>query len=889
VPLGNLASIVGYLLKAGFRLDLPYWRKKLTQYAADLNENGVLQRHALLALESIADPTIINDLPDLAGSNDDSIGRAFLSLCTTIAPDSPKSVEGFIKATKRNKLTGRYGLYAIKNKSAIKRFLEAYIGDDIFREEFLDDNSIFGKRDIQLIQNIDAIFDEEISELCRQASIKSFDEHIYDGGKVIFVIGLLRLLKTKDPCGLIPEILTRIQATPPKSSILYWAQGFLAEIIQVEDVPNYLARMIAFNETDMAMSTMRRIKNSKREFREQIYEAGRVMLPHKYTEWEKAKTCDQKADESPQDDICLKEFRKHLEPEPGMYSTGLFAYYKQNSDNLDRILTEVDKTRFKKLIVDAVLKIDPAEFGHIETDVDKNGAKRHTHSSVVPLYGDALYAAKQFDIDIQPYRKNILRYIPFVVYTEELKLLFDLIPKVEADELSPILEIYTKRTTDLWKYQPGSFIETAKEYNLVEAASVLRGFVKEQSFRLYDRKEALAVSESLDPNSDFLGEVFSAYIDSKDNDESELARVANELLITVYAKRDAVAWRLEQIKKRITPYTEPPVGVVHEVGLLDEEMQYKKPFAKALLALNKRGFEKDYLELLDLSVSVWGRGKGFYRYAQYLWEIVFAYFENLKDCGSYDPLRLLEERVSQLGGREGANWMASGMVKVRRAYLNSLGKPNNISEAVAKYNEVQAYGNNRILNSVNLFTLIKDVIATDLRNWIEGEGAYRILVAGEKYKGGRNDYENLVQKTLKAQLENLLMKRGFQAVDFTREPQLLNDKRVDFLIRYGFIGPIALEVKLSSNSDLQTRRINETKSYTNMEGYMQGYGAPYGIFLIINNTGAKTLSNIITIFEKIPNVWATALNCQDFALTKKKPAICRIPTKATKKHRHKEK
>ena len=44
-----------------------------------------------------------------------------------------------------------------------------------------------------------------------------------------------------------------------------------------------------------------------------------------------------------------------------------------------------------------------------------------------------------------------------------------------------------------------------------------------------------------------------------------------------------------------------------------------------------------------------------------------------------------------------------------------------------------------------------------------------------------------------------------------------------------------------------------------------GYGASHGIFLVINNTVAKNLSKSIKVFEKIPNVWATLIDCCDFS------------------------
>lgn len=69
----------------------------------------------------------------------------------------------------------------------------------------------------------------------------------------------------------------------------------------------------------------------------------------------------------------------------------------------------------------------------------------------------------------------------------------------------------------------------------------------------------------------------------------------------------------------------------------------------------------------------------------------------------------------------------------------------------------------------------------DLRRWIEGEGAYDLLLGEKVFKTKKQEYEKLIQKTLKPQIENVLLRRGFQ-VEVIREPQLLDEKRTDFLV-----------------------------------------------------------------------------------------------------------
>lgn len=864
IPLGNIAYVVAYLFKEKISLDKPYWRQKLLAYTKDDNDNGVLQRHALYALQTLGDPTVIDELPNLLDSNDELVGRGFLDTCIALNPDHPKSLQYAIQSVKSNDISGRYGLFEIKEKGSILTFLKTYNDDEQFRKEFLDGTSIFGDRDSVLVSSIDSVFDAEIAELCKEVIAKSVQNYIYRSiERSIFVNGLIKLLKSKDS-NFIAEILRRIHKVPNGGHGLYFAQDTFAQVFEIEDIPVYMDFMIEVNEKRTAMNTMARIRYSKRDRAEEIYEAGRSKLPKEYTEWEAAQAKGPDPIDNSRKEAILKQFRTQLQPEPGKYITGVFRFYNDHLNDLSPLLTDDDINRFKELITGSVLKFNPAEHGlKILEEHTGGGSKTYTSSEVAHVFGDALISAKNLGIDITPYRSNIALHIPFA-YDHELKETFELVKDFTPAELVPVMAIYKEKNTDLWRHQPESFIDLVQRYHLVEAASILKDFVKEQSFRIYTRNEALEVADSLIPDTLFLQEIFDQYINSKKLEEKDIAYVANSLLITSHAKKEAVLWRLEEIKKRATAYITPRSGGVHNVSHIENELRHDKPFAKPLSELKHSGFEDKYLELLDSAIEVWGRGKEFHEYAQYMWEIVYSHFENLKEYRSYGPLKSLEKRVADLKDKDGANWLASSMVRLRRSYLMYLGKPRNFSEAIRKYNEARKFNDKNILNSADLFQHLKDAIETDLRQWIEGEGAYSIIVSEKEYKGNA-EYEKLIQKTIKTQLELILMKRDFR-VDITREAQLLNDKRTDFTVRYGFVGPIVLEIKLSSHSDIKASKVEETESYESMCKYMDGYGALHGIFLIIDNTGTKHLNRAKEAFGKIPNVWAISLDCYKFAV-----------------------
>jgi len=857
VPLGNLSYIVAYLLKAGASLDRTYWRSKLIEYASDTNENGVLQRHALLGLQWLGDPSVIDAMPNLMNS-DELISHEFLSLHTELAPDHPKSLEYFFEAIGRNDFYGRYGLFALKKPESIKKFLKKFVEDEIFRREFLDDSSIFRDQDHVLVDKIEESLDDETRELCKQVLIESVHYNIaHNAEGSAFISGLWKLMRKENPA-FVMEMVERIKNSPSGKTGLYFAHNFFAQIIEKEDVEAFIKAMLAVDEAYSAHSVMVQVKLSKRPNAAEIYEAGQQFMEDQYKHWEEAQTRHVESPDKKRSEGLMQEFRKLLEPEPGKWSNNVFGFFNEHSSKLEPLLTEKDRERIAELLTDTVFKfMDPGKHG-LKIDKQQDGSKTYTADASTFIFGDAIVVAKTIGFDTAPYRQQILNHIPFA-YNEKLKTIFELVKNIKPGEMAPVIEVYRTRSSDLWRHNPDSFVRAVEQYHVTEAAPILKVLILEPAWEMYVRRDALPVLDSIAPDANFLREVVEKFKDSADLEEKKLANVANGLLITNHADTEAIRWRLRQVVDRAAAFVRPHGARMHNVNDLEHEISFGKEFAKPLMNLKNEGYEKEYLQALEEAMGVWARGKEFQEYAGYLWEIVYSYFDNLKEKQSYEPLRLIEEKIASMKDRAGTNWLASRMANLRRSYLAYLGKPDNISKAIGKYNDMREHDDKKIRNSADLFQHVQNAFDIDLRNWIEGEGAYDVL-ARKITASGRPQYEKLIQKTLKAQVENILLKRGFQ-VEVLREVQLLDEKRTDLLVRYGFAGPIVIEVKLTSNSDIKGNRIEQSASFASMEQYMRGYGASHGIFMLIDNAGAKNLMHVTETFQKIPGVQVLSFDC----------------------------
>lgn len=833
--------------------DRPYWRKKLIAWASDADANVVLRRQALSGLEALGDPDVINELPDLMDS-EELLERAFLSLCATLDPDNPKSFKHLVDAVRRDNIHAYKGLIGIKQPESLKQLFRLLIDDAVFRREFLEQSSYFKDPDISIVNVIRPVKDDELIGLCKDALIAATH---YDTAslaeKSTLIKGLWRAFKDRSHTDFILEMVQRLKNAPNGRGGFFFTRRSFADVIDKADVAPYLDLMITLKEEHSAFHVLLEVKASGREGANEIFEAGRTKLPQVYEHWEKEQSKPTLTLEM-QADSLLHEFRALLRPEPGKYSTNVFAFYNREASKLGPRLSAEDRARIVDLLTNTIFKINPLE--HDLTITEEQGSSRtYRTSSTVHIFGEALMTAQSIGFNVRPFRQQILNYIPFA-YPGELRAIFDLFTNIQQTEMTGILKIYKGRTSDLWRHQPGSLIDAAEQYHVTAAAPIIRDFVTEPRFDSHVRQRALVVVDSLAPDPAFLKKIFTDYKNSSGASESSLALVANGLLIKAHLNREAVAWRLAQIVDRAVGFIQP--SGAHSVGPIEQELTFGGSFARPLMELKSPDYLEDYLRLLDSAMPVWKKGSQFQAYAAYMWKIVYAYLDNLKEGRSYLPLKKVEDKIARMQDQEGANWLAAQMVALRRSYLSYLGKPRTISEAIKKQNEAREYDDKKILNSGDLFRHLQDALETDLRRWIEGEGAYDVINFPDT-NAIRQQHEKLIQKTLKTQLENILFKRGFQ-IEVVREPQLLNEKRPDFLVRYGFAGPIVIEVKLTSNADLIGRNIENSASYKSMRSYMEGFSSLHGIFLIVKNTNATNLSGVKASFEKIPNVWVSVFD-----------------------------
>ncbi|MCJ7636092.1 MAG: hypothetical protein MUO21_01230, partial [Nitrososphaeraceae archaeon] len=480
------------------------------------------------------------------------------------------------------------------------------------------------------------------------------------------------------------------------------------------------------------------------------YELGRTYLENQYKQIE-AKEAQINSSQKKRDMKIYNDFNYKLKPKKNKYSSDVFQFYFDNKDKLRPFITEADKNRLVKLIKGSVFDVfDPGKQNLTITQRNSGGSITYTTNAWIKIFGTCILVAKELELDISSYRQKILNYIPFSYY-DHYKAISFLIPNPTEEELNNILKLYKDRDDDLIIFMPRNLIDFCRKHNIKRSIRILKYFVESDQISFFDRKDALnSIAQINKEAKDYFQTIFNEYRIAESKYQ-ELANVANEILIINFKDDNAITWRFEELKSRAFPFQRVKGG--HSIGYQETEIDDKE-FAQPLIQLKNVQYHGKFLQLLEDSFEIIKKGKDYFAYASYLWEIVIEYFNNLKELRSYKILEGLEVFIKKHAKQNRMNWFSYRFQQLKLEYITYIEKPQNISDCIKKYNFFKEKIYLDISTPRDLLDLIKKIIHEDLKKWVEDEGAYKFLNEHRPKKGKKRKGEDLIQKTIKTQFEN---------------------------------------------------------------------------------------------------------------------------------------
>jgi hypothetical protein len=196
---GNVAQMLGFIIGKDL-LDeesKTFWKKKLIEFVNDDNLNGVLQRHALFALESFKDEAVIEKAQKAFKHSSDAVRDAFIDFCSEVAPNKKISIDYFIEGVKQDSIYANRALTKINTKDSLKYLLEKLNSTDMqFLKSIIHYESVYLKDDKNIFKNIDENYNEDMQSLLLEIIFKAVDLH---GDSSLLVKKIAEVLRRHNP------------------------------------------------------------------------------------------------------------------------------------------------------------------------------------------------------------------------------------------------------------------------------------------------------------------------------------------------------------------------------------------------------------------------------------------------------------------------------------------------------------------------------------------------------------------------------------------------------------------------------------------------------------------------------------------------------------------
>lgn len=830
-------------------LKIPYeikWERILREIIVNDSNNAVRER-AVAVIAAFKSWELLIEIHQLV-AYETKLRRVFIQGFNQLNPNDPYTIDLIAESIKDggDGVLPNDNFDQVNSEEAFFYLLQKFINEEKLRESYSPYQTA-GDLD-RLQKNLENVWSLRLEESTKEFIRKSDSLPLERSGINSMLVSAW---KNKNAHALA-EVIDWYRNDPgAKTNSLYWYFDLFKALLSPANAEFFITEVEKIPSAEWIVHFFWKYRYEKEEEKKQIFEISKKYFSDKYDKGEPIPY-----DEQPEIRKRYEEFRFKLEPKLGQYVTDVFESYSSWKNIIAPYITEDDKTRLKKLLTETVIK--HFDFSRATITIIVEGkTKTYNVSNFIPIYASAFSLFEEFGIPAAEFRPQMVQFIPFCFTDNERQKIFQILKPLAKDEIDWLVTFYQDpKNTNAKVANLESLIQAIEKLNIVEAYPVLKSIVFDPLFESYNRLRVLNVINEYQIDTNFNREIFRHYENSNEEFEKNIAEKANEILVVTESpfQEQAIKWRVQRIISNPISYI-PDEG--H--GSFDpNEIEFRThSFNAPLGKVTNSQFINQYLDLLRQTIGLYKSKKEYRSYAVYAWDTVANYFEQLKVHKSLTPLNEFEATIKNSFPFSGYSFLEVRLQRVKQSYLKDIRKPDSFSTCIQVYNELKERSYLRI-SSVNDFEeILQDILQTDVRNWIEKEGAYKLINTIKLQ-------EDLIQKSLKSEIEKGLLRRGFRDTEIIREPQLIDNTKPDYLISYGFIGKVVMELKLTKNSEVKSE--SGRKKYKNsLLKYLEGSKADKCFYLLFQVDSTNRLEIIRPKVEKVfadyPQVKVMDYNC----------------------------
>lgn len=442
------------------------------------------------------------------------------------------------------------------------------------------------------------------------------------------------------------------------------------------------------------------------------------------------------------------------------------------------------------------------------TDLDnlalnKTGQNSYTLSrslAYIPRFVKFLYKSGHNEI-IEENRLLLAKTLPVIscgtdLDTHEVRAIYkSIIGNVSNEEKNELIRWWKARKDDFMNLNHENIIECISDYGLDALSYKLEEYVEEYIIN-QDKNNVLAASDALKLISKGycqwgLEKFKTVFNRLNDKDVEGIKMQCNSIMIEKFGDREAIKWRMDYFKDNVVKSI-PETGHVRAISPNESEMITPRMFRCFTPLKDNQYLINELMELFDFGLSLC-TDQDTNEYAKYLLTQIYSYFINL---GKLIYIQNLRYRIENNKNTKGYWLPYYIMNNAEKDFLKK--DERTIDKSIKLYNKCIEETYLPIKNEDDLrryFTQIIHEVDTE----IQDEGIYSIVRQ-------ENLNEDFIQRELKNTIINKCCQVGLTNVRVDREVAKQDNKRTDFLVRYGLCAPIMIEIKLLHNEEIQKQR-----------------------------------------------------------------------------------
>ena len=462
----------------------------------------------------------------------------------------------------------------------------------------------------------------------------------------------------------------------------------------------------------------------------------------------------------------------------------------------------------------------------------------------IPYFVKAMFHLGFHDL-LKKHRIVLAKTLPLICLNSNLdsseikKIYKSVIGDIDENEKTELIEWWKSRKDDLMNISSDSIFVCITDYDIEALSYKLEEYIEEYiENQDLDHKLAALKSLELIANGylDWCIEKYRILFNTlKDDNIESIKMLCNAIMIEKFQDLESITWRIDYLKKHPLKSLQSNTGHVHAISLAESEMISPNPQMFRCF-MNIRGnvkLDEQMAGLFDVGLSLCDQ-PDMQEYSSYLLKQIYIFFVTT-DNGYY--MSELRKKVESSNVTKGSFLANNIMTNAEMLFIRS--EKVSIDKAIKQYNKCIEESHLDIRNDGDLRRFFTQ-IHSEVQKEIQDQGIYS-LVRQELLS------EDFIQRELKNTIINKCCQMGLEAVHIDREVTLQDNKRTDFLIRYGLCNPIMIELKLLDNDEIQneSKRLEYKKKFIK---YTNATHACLSVFWVFDVHKAKCDT---TKFEKL--------------------------------------